>query len=170
MIHAISFVVLIAGMIVAVWSDFKQHKIPNVLSVTMLVSGLIINMFEPSGLRQTAIGFLVGFLIGVFLWLLSVVKAGDAKLMAAIGAMMGWRWFIISLCWAILIGMGIGIVILLRKREVFSRIKRVWEYGKLLIRTQKFTPYEPQKDTEGELPFAIPLAIGCILNEFIALL
>ena len=169
MVHTISFMVLIAGMIPAVWSDIMQHKIPNVLSVTLLVIGLGVNMFESGGLRRAAIGILTGLLIGISLWLLSVVKAGDAKLLAAIGAMMGWRWLINSLCWTILIGLGIGIVILLRKHELFPRMKRVWKHGKTIILTQKFTPYEPQKGTEGEFPFAIPLAVGCVLAELIAL-
>ncbi len=107
--------------------------------------------------------------IGFLFWLLGVFKAGDAKLIAAIGAMMGWRWMLNALCWAILAGMVIGFVVLVRKRELFSRIRRVWEYGKGLILTHKFSTYKPQEGTKGELPFAVPLAIGCLLAECITL-
>lgn len=169
MVQIISFSVLIAGMILAILSDIKHHKIPNALSVTLLVSGMAINIFEMGGLVRSVIGALVGLLLGVSLWLLSIVKAGDAKLMAAIGALVGWRWLLNALCWSILVGMIIGIAVLLRKRQLSSRMKRVWEYIKFQVLMRKFTPYEPQKGTEGELPFTVPLAIGCILAEFVTL-
>lgn len=170
MVHVVSLVVLAAGMAIAVWSDLKAQRIPNLLSVSLLVSGLIVNMFEPGGLSRAIIGVLVGLAVGIFLWLLGVIKAGDAKLMAAIGAVVGWKWLFSTLCWAVLIGMGIGFVILLKKRELFSRLKWVWDYGKTMLWTRKFSPYQSKEGTEGELPFAVPLAIGCILTYYIPLI
>ncbi len=60
MMHMISLVVLAAGMVIAVRSDWKMQKIPNVLSVALLAAGIVINLFEPNGLKRAAIGAICG--------------------------------------------------------------------------------------------------------------
>ena len=85
----------------ASWNDIRHHRIPNWLTLPSVVVGLvswfIIGGVE--GLKISAGGMLVGF--GVFLipFALGGMGGGDVKLMAAVGALIGWPLII----WAILL-------------------------------------------------------------------
>lgn len=158
------FVALFAGLICAVWSDCKKRKIPNRLTVSMAAVGLLLAALNGFGAaKQAALGLLFGLTLGVVFWLLHIIRAGDAKLLSAVGAMMGTRWLLNELTWALLSGLAVGVIILIRKREFHSRLCRVWDYFKGLLYSRRFSAYEPLKETEGELPFAIPMLLGAVI-------
>lgn len=161
------FFMLYTGLAFAVWSDCQCRKIPNRLSVIMTIAGIILALFGGAPMmKQTGVGLLCGLGLGVALWLLCVVRAGDAKLMAAVGALMGGRWLLNVFTWALLVGTALGVAILLYKHELGSRLRGLWNYGKSLIYGQHFSAYRPEKGSEGELPFAVPLFIGAVLTAW----
>lgn len=161
------FFVFYMGLAFAVWSDCQCRKIPNRLSVIMATAGIVLALFGGTPMiKQAGVGLLCGLGLGIALWLLCVVRAGDAKLMAAIGVLMGGRWLLNVFTWALLVGMLLGGVILLYKHELGSRLGRLWNYGKSLIYSQHFSAYKPEKGSEGELPFAVPLFIGAVLTAW----
>ena len=153
-----------AGMSLAAWQDVKRHKIPNVLSLSMAFGGLLLGVSEgAAGVKTSLAGLLTGFAVGFLLWLIGVIRAGDAKLMSAIGAVIGWKGFLDCLLWGLVTGAVFGLLILLKKRKLRERMARLRTYfvGMILFHTPQ--AYEPEKGSEGELPFALPLLIGCFL-------
>ena len=97
---------------------------------------------------------------------LMLAKASMAftpKLLAALGAMMGWRWLAACFLYGVVTGAAAGILLLLFKGQLLQRLARLWSYFKSLLLTQRYSPYQPEKEHEGELPFAPFLAIGGIL-------
>ena len=87
-------VVLFAALIVASVTDWRTGKIPNVLTFPLLAVGLAMQATIGQGLVFGLLGFAVGFAIHFPLWLLQVQKGGDAKLMIATGAFVGWAGII----------------------------------------------------------------------------
>lgn len=160
----IRYVLLAAGLLAASWTDWRMRKIPNRLTVSMAAAGLILAAAEDglSGVGWSLTGLLAGLAVGMLLWLLHTLRAGDAKLLAALGAMMGWLWLADCFSWALVIGAAVGGVLLWAKGELVSRMKRLWLYLKVLMLTRRFEPYQPE-DTRGELPFAPCLAVGALL-------
>ena len=85
-------------VIAAVW-DWRVRKIPNVLTIPMLLAGLIGAALTPhlmigslmgvSGLWMSLLGILAGFAAGVPLMILGARGGGDAKLYIASGAWVG---------------------------------------------------------------------------------
>ena len=77
--------------------DVRYRKIPNWLTLGGVLLGFAINFAigPPEGGVVFALqGFAAGFGIYMVLYILRAMGAGDVKLMAAVGALVGWeRWF-----------------------------------------------------------------------------
>lgn len=162
--HWVRYALLAAGLLAASWTDCKRRKIPNRLTVSMALAGMILAVLCDglSGLQQSFVGFFVGLVVGMVLWLLHTVRAGDAKLLSALGAVMGWLWLADCFCWALVFGAVAGSLLLCVKGQFIARMKRLGLYFKVLLFTREFSPYQPIYD-KGELPFAPCLAVGGLL-------
>ena len=120
-------VVLIALVLGAAVYDIRYRRIPNWLTVMGVVVGLLLNTFLYQGwpgLRLGLLGLAVAFGVYFALYALRAMGAGDVKLMAAIGAMVGWQnWFGIFIITAIFGGAAALLLVLMRgrlKRTLFN--------------------------------------------------
>ena len=112
--------VLMAMLLAAAVFDVRYRRIPNWLTVSGAVLGVAINTIIGSpegGLVFSLVGLLVAFAVYVALYALRAMGAGDVKLMAATGALVGWeRWFGIFLVTALLGGVMALMLVLARGR------------------------------------------------------
>jgi prepilin peptidase CpaA len=83
--------VLVAGLLVATVIDLRSRRIPNALTATM--AGLGIGLAAAGASGTSVVAALAGFVLGLLLMLpgyaLGATGAGDVKLMAAVGAIVG---------------------------------------------------------------------------------
>ena len=89
----------------AVFNDLRTRRIPNWLTVPSLVLALIVHgchglvVHGYRGLMDellfSLLGFAAGFGVLFFLWLIGGGGAGDVKMMAALGAWLGWKWTLV---------------------------------------------------------------------------
>ena len=119
-------VVFFACLIAAIW-DVAAHRIPNVLTIPMLATGL-----AWAAWHRGATGFLEALAASFFLalpYVLLFVYAkgggGDAKLMAGIGAWTGVVWGLAVLVLIALSGVVMGLVVALARRQCQAVIGRV---------------------------------------------
>jgi prepilin peptidase CpaA len=88
---AASLVVLTAGLAVAVVADVRSRRIPNWLTATIAAAGFVLAFthFGSVSPGQAALGLLLG--LGLMLpgHVIGATGAGDVKLMAAVGAVVG---------------------------------------------------------------------------------
>src|SRR6187401_239353 len=90
-VSSVSVCVLAAGLAAATAIDLRSRRIPNELTAAMAVSGLALAATGVSGMTTAA--SLAGLVLGLLLMLpgygLGATGAGDVKLMAAVGAIVG---------------------------------------------------------------------------------
>ena len=172
---------LLALVLGAAVYDVRYRRIPNWLNVTGVVLGLLLNSFLYQGTSPSVFGFAglffalkglgLAFLIYLFLYAIRAMGAGDVKLMAAVGAIVGWEnWFGIFLITAV-IG-GIMSVILVVSR---GRLKKtLFNVGFILSEMKSGRPaYLKNEELDVKsnkalgLPHGAVIAVGCIF--FLAL-
>src|SRR5437773_4390353 len=112
--------VLLILVLVASVYDLRYRRIPNWLTASGVVAGFAMNAFLYRGwpgVRFSLLGLAVGFGLYFFLYAIHAMGAGDVKLMAAVGAVVGWvNWFSIFLITAIAGGVLAVIFSILKKR------------------------------------------------------
>jgi leader peptidase (prepilin peptidase)/N-methyltransferase len=127
------YFIFASGLIVATFVDFDFQIIPDEISLGGIVVGILGSFIFPAlqnapnhllGLRQSLFGVLVG---GGALWILGCVGdfifkkesmgGGDVKLLAMIGAFMGWQTALLCLPVASVIGAIVGVIIKIKTKE-----------------------------------------------------
>jgi prepilin peptidase CpaA len=113
-------VVLAAGVLAATVIDLRTRRIPNGLTAAMTGIGIALAATGVSGIPVG--GSFLGFALGLVLMLpgygLGATGAGDVKLMAAVGAIVGPGLVVTAfLCTAIAGGV-LAVVVALRRRRL----------------------------------------------------
>ena len=104
-------VIISASLVSAIW-DVRSRRIPNMITFPLLLAGLIWATWHGglSSLAEAAGACVLLALPYVFLFVFANGGAGDAKLMGAIGAWLGFKQGIIVLCCVATAGIILAII------------------------------------------------------------
>ena len=95
-------------------TDLRTQKIPNWLTVTGAVLGLLYHTL--AGTQLGFVGSLLGLLVGFSLLLLPFVLGGggggDVKLLAGLGAWVGWKLVLVIFAFSACIGLVIAMCVM----------------------------------------------------------
>ena len=143
--RAVEVLLLVLVLVASVY-DVRYRRIPNWLTASGALAGLILNAFletpAPAVLSFAGLLFALkglGLAFGVYLLLYAIraMGAGDVKLMAAVGALVGAQnWFGIFLVAAILGGVTALVMSLARGRLK----KTLWNVGFIFSEMQHGRP------------------------------
>lgn len=123
---AVAAIFLSYALITLFWIDFDTYLLPDSITLPLLWGGLIANAFGLiTDLQSAVFGAAAGYLIlwSVF-WVFKLVTGkdgmgyGDFKLLAALGAWLGWQYLPVIIVLSSLVGAVLGIsMILLAGRD-----------------------------------------------------
>jgi leader peptidase (prepilin peptidase)/N-methyltransferase len=111
------------ALIVLFAIDLEHHLLPNVITVPGLLVGFAFSPFAEPGWLASLIGILVG---GGVLW--GIAEAyylirheeglgmGDVKMLAMIGAFVGWKLTLVTLMMASFAGSIVGVILIVSRR------------------------------------------------------
>jgi leader peptidase (prepilin peptidase)/N-methyltransferase len=124
------------AMVVLFAIDLEHQLLPNVITLPGIAIGLISSAVLPPALVDAIIGVLVG---GGVLWLIGEayfrysgqegMGGGDVKMLAMIGAFLGWKLVLVTLVLSSVAGSLIGVLVIAVKR---GGMKYALPYGTFL--------------------------------------
>jgi prepilin peptidase CpaA len=157
-----------AILILAAWIDGKELRVPNYITFPMILSGLI---------YQTCVGGFAGFGAGFAgmccglicllpLYAVGGMGAGDVKLMAGIGAWVGWQITASSFAVSVVVGAIMALIMVAYSGEwkkhyaQFLMILSEWSVIKNPYKLSEIAA--ERKPRMYLLPYGIPICIGTI--------
>jgi leader peptidase (prepilin peptidase)/N-methyltransferase len=109
------------AMVVLFAIDLRHHLLPNVITVPGIVVGFVLSLVLPPGWKASLIGLIAGggvlFAIAEGYYRLRGIEGlgmGDVKMLAMIGAFLGWKLMLVTLVLASFAGsvIGVGVIAL----------------------------------------------------------
>ena len=162
--------VLVAVVLAAALYDVRYRRIPNWITMAGVLTGLALNTFVAwdgavnhgwAGLIFSLKGLCLAFGVYFALYLLHAMGAGDVKMMAAIGSLVGWEnWFAIFVVTAITGGIAAMLLVAFRGRTR----KTLWNVGFILSEMKRGRPaYLGKEELDVRSPKAVGLPHGAVI-------
>ncbi len=134
-LELLTFLTFVTLLIPIFFIDLKDLLIPDSLSISGIIIGLILSIFRGRviisvvGAVVGAIYVLIVIYLGKAIYKKDVMGFGDVKLSAMIGAFVGWANFLLTILISSLLGSIYGIIQIKRGR---SSMKSIIPYGPFL--------------------------------------
>lgn len=90
------YIVIATGLLASVW-DMKTMKIPNIITMGMMIIGLAVGISPYGDFKDSLFGMLIGLVALLPFFYLKGMGGGDVKLSAGFGALMGVKFIINTL-------------------------------------------------------------------------
>lgn len=161
---------VLAIVVIAMSFDLHARRIPNWLPAIALIAALPIQIVAnglPIGTTSWIAGALTGGLLLMPGYLIRMLGAGDVKLMAAVGALLGPRAALEAVLIASAIGGLLSLITLLQRRRLRSGVASAMS---MLITmsgdgaTARTQPEHRAGLGIGSLPYGVAIAIGSVIT------
>lgn len=147
--------------------DYRYHKIPNIISLSGWVIAPVLYAFLESlpPVIDSLYGLLFIFVLAFPLYLLRWMGAGDVKLMASVGAIVGFEYAPEIFLSIVITGAVMGVMMLLYNRLLKDSLQRYSAMLGIVISIKKPVYLAPnEQEQKIVLPYALPIAIGTFLS------
>jgi prepilin peptidase CpaA len=127
--------VVIGASLVAAFFDLRVRRIPNPLTGTLVLSGLVWSIFVGGlpGLGDASCAMVLCSLPFVVLFLFAGGGAGDAKLMAGVGAWLGLVGGLAALAGVAIAGIVVGLIYAATKKKFVPVLMNIMEFILLFL-------------------------------------
>ena len=154
--------VLTVFLLVCAYTDATREKIYNKYTFPAMLAGLLLNgsFGGGRGLLWSASGLAFGMALQWIPYSLGLAKAGDVKLLMAVGALKGWAFCGFGFLYGAIAWTFIAIPTLWRKGELGEVGRTIGGYVAVATTTQQ-APDAPAPVTKKKyMPWGVGLAIG----------
>lgn len=160
--------VLILG--ISCYQDIRTHKIRNHVTLTASLAGLIMNTQQQGlpGLWFSFQGWLIPVLALMVLFKVKVTGAGDIKLFAAIGSMMGLHFVLYCFFYSLFFGALFAVMILIKRNNLIEKMTSVFYYLFLILSARQLFEYHSKDDRDSKFAFTTAIVPGVLVQLFLA--
>jgi leader peptidase (prepilin peptidase) / N-methyltransferase len=124
------------ALIVLFAIDLEHQILPNVITLPGIAAGMVFSLAFPPGVLDALLGAVVG---GGVLWIIGEayyrysgqegMGGGDVKMLAMVGAFLGWKLVLVTLIVSSLAGSALGLLLIVSRR---GSMKQALPYGTFL--------------------------------------
>jgi|SRR5688500_5989736 len=156
---------LVPLAVVVIYYDLRFRRIPNVVVLAALIAGLTINISFGGGrgalssLGGFAIAFIPMFLMHVF----GAMGAGDVKLFAAIGAVVGLPLVPTTFVVVVMLGAVLAIYSMIRSGTVLSTLHSVLRIFVGLLPGWDMPRFSLPANRQHTIPYGVAIMIGSVI-------
>jgi len=150
---------------IAAFTDWREHKIYNILLVPAFFTALLLNIFQGGilGLTSSLLGAVTGFSLLLLPYLMGGMGAGDVKLLMVIGAFGGALFVFTSFLYGAVIGGLISGLLLIRRKALGNTLKYILLFSPVLKKPQHFN--ESMNNVRQEkFPYGIAIVLGTLIT------
>ena len=176
MTYSAVFITTSVTVTLAALFDIHTRRIPNWITVPAFFTGLILHYGHAgwAGALDGLLGFAIGFGLFFLLWLLGGKGAGDAKLIGAVGALLGWYQLLVALVFIAGVGGLLASLYVLKRRAIQQTLANLAEFP-AHVRRRLFHPRAGagagpltlRSPTAITFPYGVPIAVGALLSFFV---
>lgn len=179
MMLTVNHALLLILVAVSGFFDLKERKIPNKITFAGILIGILFNLITGGwlGLLHGILGMFAGLAIFFLPFVMGGMGAGDVKLMGAIGALMGWRFSIMTALHSAVVG-GVMVLIYLiytgklretLKKMLYALVNLLLQfaarlgYNETVYKAQEKFSKNGQTYKKIYIPYGVAIAGGAVL-------
>ena len=164
-------IMLIVFLVAAVFTDFSDHRIPNLITLFAAAVGIASHLYLTGlqGLGFALGGLAVGLACLLPFYLLGGMGAGDVKLMAAIGTFLGPQATVLAAAVGLVFGAlgAVGLVlwcVIGGQRAMKADVADHRHDGAVATADGAFHTVAVRGALKARFPYALALAVGAVAS------
>jgi prepilin peptidase CpaA len=162
----VNITLLIPLAIIIAYYDVRYRRIPNAFVLATLAAGVAINAIFAGfpGVAASVGGCALGFVLMFMLHIFGAMGAGDVKLFAAIGAVIGAQLVIPTFIVVILTGGLLAVVSMIRAGRVRTTMHRVLQILVGMLPGWQMPKFAVPTDRKHTIPYGVAITMGSIIS------
>ena len=162
----ISISLLIPLAVAVAYYDVRYRRIPNELVLVTLISGFFINVSlnRFDGLLTSAAGFVLAFGLMFLPHLFGAMGAGDVKLFASIGAVLGLKLVLPAFVVVVMLCALLAVYTMVRSRTVRQTMQEVIRiFASIFYRMDMRSPRTADR-RQHSIPYGVAITVGSLIT------
>ncbi|GKX30630.1 hypothetical protein SH1V18_31100 [Vallitalea longa] len=162
MILIIKYVLVLILLVVVLYTDTKSYVIKNSIILFFAIAGFTLNCIQLgfTGVINWTTGITVPIIVLFILFALRMLGAGDIKLIAVIGGLLGLDFLIRASLYMLIIAGGIALIKMIINRNLIIRFKHFFNYLHNNIINRQIGIYDELNKTDRSHVMRLSYAIG----------
>lgn len=165
----INLLLLVPVTVAILYYDVRYRRIPNVIVLGTLLSGLIVNVAMGGwpGLLSSVAGCAVAFVPMFLLHAFGAMGAGDVKLFAAIGSVVGLKLVLPTFVVVALVGGMLALFTMVRAGSVRTTMHGVLRLVVGLLPGWEMPRFSMPPDRRHTIPYGVAITVGSLVSLLI---
>lgn len=162
---AMKLLLLVPLAVSVIYYDVRFRRIPNVLVLAALIAGLAINISfggAPGALSSVG-GFAIAFVPMFLMHIFGAMGAGDVKLFAAIGAVVGLPLVPITFVTVVMLGAVLAVYSMIRSRTVFTTLHGVLRIFVGILPGWEMPRFSLPANRQHTIPYGVAIMLGSVI-------
>jgi prepilin peptidase CpaA len=162
----ITFLFLLPLALVITYYDVRYRRIPNTFVLATLATGIAVNAFTGglSGALASLGGCALAFVLMFVLHVFGAMGAGDVKLFAAIGSVVGSSLVLPTFFVVVLVGGVLGVVTMFRAGAVRTTLQNILMLIVGLLPGWKMPRLAVPADRRKTIPYGVAITFGSLIS------